>query len=56
MLRELTFMTTKPAEGNRAGRPTKETYEVRPDGRGAVLPSSRLRGYAAKVSFQQTKS
>lgn len=46
-LRELTFVAKKPAEGNRAGRPTKEVYEVRPDGRGAVLPRTwldRLRG------------
>lgn len=46
-LRELTFVASKPAVGNRAGRPTKEIYEVRPDGRGAVLPKSwleRLRG------------
>jgi hypothetical protein len=46
-LRELTFVARKPANGNRAGRPTKEIYEVRPDGRGAVLPTSwleRLRG------------
>ncbi|MFF2243324.1 hypothetical protein ACFVTM_03980 [Arthrobacter sp. NPDC058130] len=46
-LRELTFVARKPADGNRAGRPTKEIYEVRPDGRGAVLPKSwldRIRG------------
>ncbi|WP_431230471.1 hypothetical protein [Paenarthrobacter nicotinovorans] len=41
-LRELTFVARKPADGNRAGRPTKEIYEVRPDGRGAVLPKSWL--------------
>lgn len=41
-LRELTFVAKKPAAGNRAGRPTKEIYEVRPDGRGAVLPRTWL--------------
>ncbi|MDQ0923381.1 hypothetical protein QF038_001889 [Pseudarthrobacter sp. W1I19] len=37
-LRELTFVARKPAEGNRAGRPTKELYDIRPDRRGDVLP------------------
>lgn len=41
-LRELAFVAKKPAEGNRAGRPTKEVYEVRPDGRGMVLPRTWL--------------
>lgn len=37
-LRELTFVARKPADGNRAGRPTKELYDIRPDRRGDVLP------------------
>lgn len=41
-LRELTFVAHKPADGNRAGRPTKELYDVRPDRRGDVLPRSWL--------------
>lgn len=37
-LRELTFVAEKPAVGNRAGRPTKELYDVQPGRRGDVLP------------------
>jgi len=41
-LRELTFIAEKPAQGNRAGRATKELYDVRPGNRGEVLPQAWL--------------
>lgn len=41
-LRELTFTARRSAKGNRAGRPTKEQYDVRPAMRGDVLPHSWL--------------
>lgn len=37
-LRELTFVSEKSADQNRAGRPTREHYDVRPGRRGDVLP------------------
>jgi len=37
-LKELTFIAHRPAQNNRAGLPTQEIYDVRPDKRGGVLP------------------
>ncbi|HCJ48876.1 MAG TPA: hypothetical protein DHW40_06050 [Microbacterium sp.] len=41
-LRELTFVAHRRADGNRAGRPTTEYYDVRPV-RGEALPQNWLR-------------
>jgi len=41
-LKELTFVARRTADGNRAGRPTKELYDVVPGRRGDVLPRSWL--------------
>lgn len=41
-LKELTFIAHKPAKNNRAGRPTREIYEVLPNRRGDVLPRKWL--------------
>ena len=41
-LRELTFTARRTSEANRAGRPTKERYDILPGRRGDVLPQSWL--------------
>ena len=41
-LKQLTFVARRPADGNRAGRPTKELYDILPGRRGDVLPRGWL--------------
>ncbi|MGF3054179.1 hypothetical protein ACQUSY_09520 [Microbacterium sp. YY-03] len=50
-LRELTFIAHRPAQGNRAGRPTTEYYDVRPGRRGEALPQSWLNRLRADGSL-----